>query len=272
MESWQKELIEWQKMLDTNLRKENSWLALAGLFWLEKGLNTFGSDEENDIVFPADAGIPAQIGVFIVDGDGVKLEITADTLVDVDGVPSKAALLRPDVSGAPTQLKLGALTFILIQREDGFGIRLWDNNRPERETFVGRQWYPVEDKFRVAAHYQRYAEEKIVNFKRRNGADFEAQVEGAITFNLDGKEYSLLAFEEAEGELFIMFQDATNATETYGSGRYLVVGAPEDGKALIDFNRAFNPPCAFTNYATCPLPPAQNNLPIPITAGEKRAL
>lgn len=245
---------------------------MAGLFWLNEGKNTFGAGEENDILFPAEAEIPAQIGVFIVEGNEVRLEVTADTPVDVDGVSAKEASLHPDVSGSPTQLKLGALTFILIQREDGFGIRLWNANNPRRESFPGRQWYPIDETFRIAARYERFTDEKMVNFKRRNGADFEAKVEGEIRFSLDGKSYALLAFEEPEGELFIMFRDTTNGAETYGSGRYLVVDAPKEGKATIDFNRAYNPPCAFTDFATCPLPPAQNNLPIAIAAGEKKAL
>ena len=272
MNNYQKELLDWQKTLDTNLRKENSWLALVGLFWLDEGHNTFGAGDENDIVFP-DAGIPEQIGAFIVDGNEVKLEVTADALVDVDGVPAKEASLRPDISGEPTTLKLGALSFILIQREDGFGIRLWDNNSPQRESFPGRQWYPIDEDFRIEGSYQRYTDERVVSFERRNGADFESKVGGEVKFAVGGETYSLLAFEDQEGdELFIMFRDATNSTETYGSGRYLVVDPPKDGKALIDFNRAYNPPCAFTPYATCPLPPTQNNLPLSIKAGEKKAL
>ncbi len=269
MKNYQKEILDWQKTLDTNLRKENSWLALAGLFWLDEGVNTFGADNKNDIVFP-DSDIPPQIGAFIVDGDAVTLKVTANTPVDVDGVPAKEALLRPDVSGAPTQLKLGALSFILIQREDGFGIRLWDNSRPERDTFPGRQWYPVDEKFRLEGRYTRFADEKLVSFKRENGADFEAKMEGEVSFFVGNESYALLAFEDEEGELFIMFRDATNGVETYGSGRYLSVDAPEEGKAIIDFNRAVNPPCAFTDFATCPLPPAQNNIPVSIKAGERR--
>jgi uncharacterized protein (DUF1684 family) len=270
MKKYQEELLEWRKTLDANLRKEDSWLALAGLFWLNEGVNSFGTGDENHIIF-SDAGIPQQIGAFIVDGDDVRLEVTADTLVDVDGVPAKEASLRPDISGAPTRLKLGALSFILIQREDGFGIRLWDNNNPKRKSFPGREWYPVDEEFRIKASYQRYEEEMLFSFERENGADFETQIGGVLRFSVDGKEYSLLALEDEDGDLFVMFRDTTNGQKTYGSGRYLSVSAPKGGKAIIDFNRAYNPPCAFTPYATCPLPPTQNNLPVPIRAGEKKA-
>ncbi len=270
MDNYKKEILSWRKTLDANLRKENSWLALAGLFWLNEGINSFGAGDENDIIFP-DAGIPQQIGAFIVNGDDVKLEVTADTLVDVDGIPAKEASLRPDISGAPTRLKLGALSFILIQREDGFGIRLWDNNNPKRKSFPGRQWYPADEEVRIEASYQRYDEEILVCFERENGADFETQIGGVLHFSVDGKEYSFLALEDEDGDLFVMFRDKTNGAETYRSGRYLSLSAPKEGKAVIDFNRAYSPPCAFTPYATCPLPPAQNNLPIPIRAGEKKA-
>ncbi len=271
MDTYQKELLEWQKTLDTNLRKENSWLALAGLFWLEEGENTFGSGDANDIIFPNDT-IPEVIGSFLVQDDNVKLEVTSDTLVEVDGIPLKEASLQPDASGAPTKLKLGALSFLLIQREDGFGIRLWDNSRAEREAFPGREWFPAQEEFRIEGVYQRYADEKMVSFERENGADFKAKVEGAVNFSLEGKDFSLLAFEQPEGDLFIIFRDTTNGSETYGSGRYLSVNTPIDGKVIIDFNRAVNPPCAFTNFATCPLPPSQNNLPVPIIAGEKKSI
>lgn len=270
MDTYQKKIREWQKTLDTNLRKENSWLALAGLFWLEEGENSFGSGDVNDIVFPNDA-TPEMIGSFLVQDDNVKLDVTGDTLVDVDGVPAKEASLQPDASGAPTKLKLGALSFILIQREDGFGIRLWDNSRAEREAFPGREWFPAQEGFCIEGAYQRYANEKMVSFERENGADFKANVEGAVNFSLEGKDFSLLAFEQPDGDLFIIFRDATNGRETYGSGRYLSVSSPKDGKVIIDFNRAVNPPCAFTNFPTCPLPPSQNNLPISIIAGEKKA-
>jgi len=271
MNSYQEEIQEWQQSLDANLRKENSWLALAGLFWLDEGKNTFGASDENDIVFP-DAGIPLQIGVFNVDGDTVTLKVTADTPIDVDGVPAKEALLRPDISGEPTQLKLSSLTFILIQREDGFGIRLWDAKNPTRDSFPGRQWFPIDKNFRIEGSYQRYADGQLASFERKNGAAFEARLEGEVRFSINGEAHALAAFEDENGELFIMFRDATNGSESYGSGRYLSVDAPQDGVAIIDFNRAVNPPCAFTPYATCPLPPAQNNLPIRIPVGEKKAL
>ena len=270
MENYQKEIFEWQQSLDTKLRKENSWLALAGLYWLEAGENTFGSKKSNDLIFPDDS-LPEVIGSFIVGGEGVKLKITGDPIVSLDGEFIKEAFLQPDVSGSPTKLSIGDLTFILIQREDGFGIRLWDNGRPERETFPGRQWFPIQDEFRISGSYKRYETEHHITFQRNNGEDFEAQVGGIVSFSLDGKDCSLLAFEEAEGDLFILFRDPTNETETYSAGRYLVVSTPKDGKVIVDFNRAYNPPCAFTNFATCPLPPAQNKLVIPITAGEEKA-
>lgn len=270
MSQYQAELLEQRKKLDADLRNENSWLALVGLFWLDEGRNTFGASDENDITFPG-ADLPAQIGAFIVDGDAVTLQVTADTPVDVDGVPAKEALLRPDSSGSPTLLKLGALAFILLQREDGYAIRLWDNASPERESFPGRQWYPVDENYRIEGRYERFSAENIVSFGRRNGSDFEANVEGVIHFNIAGQALSLLARGNPdEGDLFVMFRDATNSAETYGSGRYLSVAAPKDGQIVIDFNRAYNPPCAFTPYATCPLPPAQNHLPVAILAGERK--
>lgn len=269
MSDYETELAAWRQLVDDALREENSWLALAGLYWLEAGENTFGSDPANAIVLPAGSAPPVA-GSFWVEDGTVTLRVADGAGVQVNGETVQEAQLASDASGAPSQIVLGDLALILLQRGEVRGIRLWDNGRAERETFPGRQWFPVEEAFRVAGQYQRFDHEYRVQMQRRNGADFEAQPEGAVHFELGDVRCSLVAFEKPNGELHIMFSDPTNGAQTYGAGRYLTVAAPEDGSVVVDFNRAINPPCAFTDFATCPLPPAQNRLETPIPAGEKK--
>ncbi len=231
MDAYKKEILEWQEKLDTDLRKDDSWLALAGLYWLDEGENSFGSGEANDIVFPNN-GIPESIGLFIVEEDKVKLQITGEPCISTDGDFVEEAILQSDASSTPTKMRLGALSFILLQRADGFGIRLWDNSRAERETFPVRQWFPFQEEFRIVGEYQRYDEEHLIRFQRKNGTDFDKKINGVVKFSVNGEDCSLLASENSKGGLFIIFKDETSKTETYSAGRYLTLRAPEDGKVI----------------------------------------
>lgn len=271
MDNYKNELLEWRNTLDNNLRKENSWLALAGLYWLDEGENTFGTNPGNQIVFPRDTG-SGVIGSFIVQDEKVTMQVLENVTVMVDGEIVREARLAPDISGSPTEIAIGELVFILIQREDMFGIRLWDNDRPQRSSFPGRQWFPINKKYTFKGTYQRYESERLVTIQQKNLTDIELKSEGIISFSVNSVEYTLAAFEQTDGELFIIFHDQTNGKETYSAGRYLYLKPPEDGMVMIDFNRAYNPPCAFTEYATCPLPPAQNRLDIAVAAGEKKPI
>jgi uncharacterized protein (DUF1684 family) len=262
------ETEEWRKAADENLRKENSWLALAGLYWLNEGENSFGTDPSNSIVFPSGSGSP-RMGVFDLIGDQVTLRVEEGIDLSVDGEIISEISLKPDTSGSPTEIKYEDLTFILIEREDGFGIRLWDNQRTERKDFSGRVWFPIQEEYRVKGTYEPFEEELSLILGRKNGSDLEQQAQGQIKFQLNDQDVSLVALAQEDGSLFILFHDLTNGNETYPAGRYLLVAPPDNGSIIIDFNRAYNPPCSFTDYATCPLPPPQNKLNLAIQAGEK---
>lgn len=259
---------EWRLAAEENLRKENSWLALAGLYWLNEGENSFGTDLSNSIVFPSGAGSP-RMGVFDLNENQVTLRVEEGIDLSVDGEVISEINLKPDTSGTPTEIKYEDLTFILIEREDGFGIRLWDNQRHERKEFSGRVWYPIQEEYRVKGNYETFEEDLSLVLERKNGSEMEQQAQGKINFLLNEQELSLIVFAQEDGSLFAIFHDLTNGNETYPAGRYLLVGPPDEGSVEIDFNRAYNPPCAFTDFATCPLPPAQNKLNIAIRAGEK---
>lgn len=268
-DQYENDLADWRKSLDDNLREENSWLALAGLYWLDEGENSFGTNPDNQIVFPEGSG-PGTIGSFLVDNDQVTLKVLEGIDVLAGGELTQEVLLKADTSGAPTEITLGNLSFILIQREESLGIRLWDNDRPERENFPGRRWYEIREDFCIPGRYDRYEKKQSLVLQRKNASDIETQAGGDLFFSKDGKEYTLLAFEEEDGELFIIFNDLTNGEDTYSAGRFLVIDPPEDGHVVIDFNRAYSTPCAFTDFATCPLPPAQNKLMLRVEAGEKK--
>lgn len=261
------DIEEWRRSADENLRKENGWLALAGLFWLDEGRNTFGTDLSNSIVFPPGSGA-AKMGVLDLMDHQVTLYVEEGVDLRIDGEQIKEAILKPDTSGAPTMITLGDLTFIVVDRDD-LGIRLWDNRRSERLDFTGRVWFPIDESYVVDGVYEPFEESLDLTLQRRNLSDFQDQAQGQIKFQLDGQELSLLVFEQEDGSLFTLFLDETSGRETYSAGRYMLVAPPKKGSLEIDFNRAYNPPCAFTDFATCPLPPAQNKLKVAIRAGER---
>ena len=265
-----KEIEDWHKQRVASLTKKDSWLSLAGLFWLSEGDNTFGSAEDNKIVFPRGKA-PDRIGRFIVNGDDIKVKINPQVRVLHDGKPVSELALRHDLSGHPTILTLGSLSWYVIKRGDRYLIRLKDSENPRLKQFKGIERYPVDMRWRIKARFEPYDPPKRIPIPNVLGQVSEEDSPGALAFEIDGTTYRLDPLGEAgDKELFIIFSDETSGRETYGAGRFLAVDAPnEKGFTYIDFNKAYNPPCAFSEFATCPLPPAQNRLPVKITAGEK---
>lgn len=264
-EEYIKGVNKWRQEVDNNLRRENGWLALAGLFWLRKGTNLIGSDPDCDITLPARA--PKKLGTFEFDGNNVTLNVESDWPVEVNGTVSKTALLDADQEDVPSFITFSDMRMVVVRRSKGVGIRLWDNTKEARRTFPSRQWYPVKEEMRIPAIYTRYETPRIVKMPDILGAILDEQMQGFVTFELNGQTYELMATEEPDHRLFLPFMDLTNG-KTYPSGRYHYTDAYENGKVFIDFNKAYNPPCAFTNYATCTFPPPENHLKVAIEAGE----
>lgn len=263
------EIDTWHAEREENLQKENSWLALAGLYWLEPGTNSFGSAEGNDVVFP-EGKIAGQAGQFILNGDEVRLQVkdNADIKLKGEQVQQETTVFSPEMEEVP-EMSHGSLTWVVIKRGDKYGIRLWDAESDARKNFTSIERYPVQPEWKLEARLEQNALPKQIAITNVLGQTSQEPSPGAVVFTIDGQQYRLDALEEGE-ELFIIFADKTNGSETYGSGRYLYIPKPgADGKTVIDFNKAYNPPCAFTGFATCPLPPKQNFLPIKVTAGEK---
>ncbi|OKL41942.1 DUF1684 domain-containing protein [Pontibacter flavimaris] len=259
----------WHARRVENLQKEDGWLALAGLYWLEPGSNSFGSAEGNKIVFPKDR-IAAQAGSFILEGDVVKLQISETAEITLDGEPVRQeAEVYTAGMEQPAVMRHGSLKWVVIKRGDKFAVRLWDAESEARRNFAGLERYPVQPEWRLEARLEQNPLPKQIPITNVLGQTSQEPSPGAVVFTVEGQQYRLDALEEGE-ELFIIFADKTNGTDTYGSGRYLYMPKPDSsGITYIDFNKAYTPPCAFTGYATCPLPPRQNFLPISVTAGEK---
>jgi len=266
--AYEASINEWHQDRSERLKKEDGWLALAGLFWLEPGENTFGSASDNAIVFP-EGKIAEHAGALILEGNQVKVKLTADAEVQVNGKTVQDALIYTSGDTAATQLKHGPLTWFVIERGGKFGVRLLDVESEIRSQFTGIDRYKVDPTYKFTAKLEPNTTGRKVAITNVLGQTSEEETPGALVFTIDSKEHKLDALKEGD-QLFILFADKTNGHETYGAGRYLYTDLPDaNGNVTIDFNKAYNPPCAFVTYATCPLPPKQNFLPIPVPAGEK---
>lgn len=265
-EAYEPSILKWRQEVDANLRRENGWLALAGLYWLRRGTNVIGSDPGADILLPSRA--PARLGTFEFDGDNVTLEVEEGGLVEVNGTAAKRARLDADQEDVPSFITFDDIRMVVVRRSKGVGIRVWDNTRQERRSFPGRQWYPVKEEYRVPAVYTRYETPRIVKMPDILGAVLDEPMQGYVTFELGGKRHELMVEELPDRRLFVQFMDRTNGDPTYPSGRYHYTEPHEDGKVFLDFNKAYSPPCAFTEYATCTFPPRENRLDAAVEAGE----
>jgi uncharacterized protein (DUF1684 family) len=265
-EQYVQSILKWREEVDANLRRENGWLALAGLYWLRKGTSLIGSHPNADILLPRRA--PDRLGTFEFDGEHVTLTVEGDTHVEVNGTPAKQVQLDADLEDVPSFITFGDMRMVVLRRAKGVGIRVWDNAREERRSFPSRQWYPVKEQFRIPATYTRFEIPRIVKMPDILGAILDEPMQGSVTFEFQGKRHELLVEELPDCRLFIQFMDRTNGNPTYPSGRYHYTEAQKDGRVLIDFNKAYSPPCAFTEYATCTFPPQENHLDAAIEAGE----
>ncbi len=262
-------VTSWHAARVEGLKSASGWLNLAGLYWLNEGTNTFGSGADQDLVLPAGRS-SAHAGQFILRGDQVTVHVAPGVEMTSMGLAVEQLLLRDDEEGEPTVLTYGNLALFAIKRMDRMGIRLRDYEHPALDAFPGIETYPVETSWRVAAELIRYPEPRRVAVDTVvEGLGWDPLAPGVVEFELDGEKHSLEVFESGE-DFFILFADATNGIETYPAGRFLYADRVNaDGLTVLDFNKAYNPPCAFNDFATCPLPPRRNHLEIAIPAGER---
>lgn len=256
---------------------DRSWLTLAGLYWLQPGENRFGVAPDNAIVLPDHAGM-ATLGSFTLDDGQVTLHFASAQAAEAVQVNGQAVdcsaveqprYLQDDMTAAPDWVAVGALSMIVIKRGTRCGIRLFDNTNPRRNAFTDLHWYPINPAYRIVAEFVPYEPAKTISYGNVLGDVVEEHSPGAVLFTWNGVPCRLDAQPRGD-KLFFNFRDETNGDTTYGAGRFLTTDGPVNGTVLLDFNLATNPYCAYTDYATCPLPPAQNRLAVRIEAGEQR--
>ena len=269
-EEHEREVAAHRKARVARLTSDRGWLTIVGKVWLAKGQHTVGTESSCDIVLPAGRA-PARLGTLSVGEEGVRLDVERNAEVFARGAPVRTLLLRSDAEESPDDVTVGSLTLQLLRRADAFVLRIRDADSSARSSFPGIPDYPVDFGWRIVARLARFTAPKRIAIEDGDGKLQSYVCPGVAHFEKDGQRASLLPFfEPGEDRLFVIFSDLTNRDETYGAGRFLYAPPPEDDRVLLDFNKAFNPPCAFTPYAVCPLPPAENKLALRIEAGEKR--
>ena len=262
------EIEKWRGAHEAELKSDDGWLTVAGLFWLKDGANTVGAGANFDVQLTENFK-RGKFGEINFQNGAATLTVEKNVEASSGGKSVSEINLASDENGKPTLVETGSQTFYLMKRENRFGVRLKDRNSAARRDFKGLRWFPIDKNYRVEARFEAFKEPQEILIPNVLGGNFKMKSPGVLKFKLRGKIYSLQPVEEGE-KLFIIFRDATSRAETYGGGRFLYADKPVNGKVVLDFNRAENPPCAFTTFATCPLPPPQNRLTAEIKAGEKR--
>jgi uncharacterized protein (DUF1684 family) len=254
---------------ETGLRQEGSWLTLIALHWLAPGDTAFGSGANSALRLPASAA-PAAAGRFTLANGVVRAFLAAEAHATVDGRAVSETEMVPDSSGAPTILKLGSVTMQVIERGGKLAVRVKDDASATRTAFKGLHWFPVEERYRIVARFVPLEPHGTIKIANITGQVNDMESPGFAEFEWQGRTFRLQPVYEAAGDqqLFYIFKDTTAGKQTYGAGRFLYSDLPKDGTVVLDFNKAYSPPCAFTNFATCPLPPRQNRLPFAVAAGE----
>ena len=267
--SYESQIEAWRAQRVERLKAPNGWLSLIGLHWLKEGKNTVGAAKDNDIVLAAG---PAHLGTVTLSKGKATIDLNMRSGATIDGKSAKTAVLLDDTNEKPTTVAFGSASFYVIDRNGKKGLRVKDSNAQTRTHFVGIDYYPIDPKWRVEANWVEYKPPHQLEIPNVLGQIDKMPVPGKAVFERGGKKYELLpVLEDPDAkELWFIFADKTSAKETYGGGRFLYTDMPKDGKLVIDFNKAYNPPCAFTPHATCPLAPTENRLAIPVTAGEKK--
>ena len=265
---WQAEDEQYRRDLETKLTSDTGWLTIAGLAFLTKADTTVGSDRANDVVLPA--GAPPRLGTFVLmDGGKVSVRLEPGVAVRLlDGRPFTGGEIKSDGSGPPDRLVLGDVQVWVHESGERRALRIRDRNSPLRQRFTGMKWYPIAPAYRVEATFVPYDQPKQFQVPNLLGDVDRMTAPGQVTFSLNGQQHRMTPFLD-DDELMFVFRDTTSGETTYPAARFLYTPLPKDGKVVLDFNRAENPPCAFNPYATCPLPPQENRLSVPVEAGEQ---
>ena len=258
---------QWQQERLEKLKGKDGWLNLAGIYWLKEGEQSFGSHPSNDHVFPEKA--PAFMGTLIRKGDSVHIRMHEDIEAYFKGQPATELDLSYDRSEDPAYITYGDFAWYIMKRHTSLAIRLRDYQHPAIEATDSIPSYAIDPEYVVEAELVPFEEEKTITVATPfQDYTQDYQCPGELHFKLKGQKMKLLPFNSG-GRYFIIISDETSGLDTYGGGRFMYVSPDDRGRIILDFNRAYNPPCALTPFAACPMPPKENHLPIKIEAGEK---
>ncbi len=266
--AYNEEVLDWRIGRMERLKHPEGYLNQIGLFWLEPGTYRFGSAPTNDVVFGANAA--AEIGRFEVTDEGVSMQVASGVDVLVDGAPVQNIKIPADTTDDAIMVTHGSLAWTVVERVGRYAIRLRDFEHPFVATFGPLPYFEIDPLLRVSANLKRYSEPKVAIVGTViEGLEYRPESPGVVEFEIDGETYELEAYVAGD-ELFFVFGDQTNRDATYGAGRFLYSATPgDDGMTVLDFNKSYSPPCAFNDFATCPVASPRNRLPVRIEAGEK---
>jgi uncharacterized protein (DUF1684 family) len=264
-EAYHASVEKWRADYEADLKSDSGWLTISGLFWLHDGENHFGTDPKNDVTMPQGSA-PADAGYFEVHGAKITAHIKPDSGITVGGKQVATLDMKPDDPNA--RLVTGDVALWIHASGDRYAVRMKDKKSPLRSNFNGLHWFPVNSKYRVIAHYTPYPKTKPTPIKNLAGDSISLDMAGYVTFTLEGQQMKLDAEAGRDGALVFTMHDLTSGKETYAAARFLDTDPVKDGKVVLDFNEAYNPPCAYNPYTTCPLAPPQNRLNVRVEAGE----
>ena len=258
---------QWRAKHESDYRRD--WASISGLFPLKAGRNSAGTAATNDIRLSG--ALPAQLGVFVVEGEDVRFEPAPGARVALDGDRPVTApmVLRDDSDPKADELHVGEVRLVVHKSGDTRSLRVRDPNGPLAKGFLGFHWFPIDPAYRVVGRFVRDAQPKSLQVMNTYGDVDTYKSEGLIEFTLGGQPLRLRPFTTRPNRFYIVFRDASSGHETYEAARFLYADLLEDGTTVLDFNEAYNPPCAFNPFTTCPIPIPENRLAVKILAGEK---
>ncbi|MGH8371107.1 MAG: DUF1684 domain-containing protein [Gammaproteobacteria bacterium] len=266
--TYEEEIEAWRTTRLGKLTADDGWLTLVGLHWLNPGDNRFGRDASHHFVMD-DPALTEQLGTFTLHAKRIVFHAAAGSGATHAGEPVTKLELKTVTQTGPTTLQLGSASFYAIRLLDRFGIRIKDSAATARAHFQGLKYFDIEPRWRLEARFETYSPMRQLPVVNVLGIEEQMDSPGALVFDVEGETCRLdVVLETGVTDYFVIFADQTNGKQTYGAGRFLYVRPPVDGKTVLDFNKAYNPPCVFSQFTACPLPPPQNRLPFEVTAGE----
>lgn len=267
-QQYSESIIKWRAQREASISAPYGWLSTAGLFWLQQGENPLGSNPTDPIHLPLNAG-SAEQGSFFLEGDQVRLVSLPGCDVFMDGERIRAAQIHFEDDSSP-EIRIGELKLFVIRRGSRYGVRIFNPQNPGRLAFSGLNWFPVSEEYVFQADFKPFHAMRKIQIVNVLGDLEEMDSPGLLELTLQDRPCNLLPVLSGDRRFWLIFRDRTNGSDTYPGGRFLMVDEPIEGKTVVDFNKAYNPPCAYTEFATCPLPPPENRIDFPINAGEKK--